>query len=303
MIKADVWVVTVNLNGMSVLGSMLSSVTALDRGKVNLHILLVDNASSDGSAEFVAKNFSEVHVIRQNENTGFAKGNNIGIRYAMENGAEFIWLLNNDTTADRKALKILEAFRDPSVGAASSKIYFAKGAEYRRSRYRKEDLGKVIWYAGGLIDWANVYASHRGVDEVDHGQFDLVEETEFATGCSLMLARTSLQRVGFFDERYFLYLEDVDLSVRMKKAGFKIIYYPGSLVWHNNASSSGGPGSVLHTYYQTRNRLLFGMKHAPWKTKFALIRQAGRHLSNGTQTEKEAVKDAIRGHYGKKPEI
>jgi len=162
-------------------------------------------------------------------------------------------------------------------------------------------LGKVFWYAGGVIDWANVKSVHRGVDEVDHGQYDENKEIEFATGCCMMIKREVLEKVGLFDKRYFLYYEDADLSVRIKKAGFSIYYAPKAFLYHLNASSSGGAGrgNELQDYFLTRNQMFFGMKYAPIRSKIALIRQSLRLLSNGRREQKKAIQDFYLGRLGK----
>jgi GT2 family glycosyltransferase len=157
----------------------------------------------------------------------------------------------------------------------------------------------VIWYAGGVIDWENVYGYHRGVDEVDHGQFDEAQETNFATGCCVAVSATTIKKVGMLDEKYFFGLEDMDWSIRVKQEGLKVLYEPRSMIWHKNAGSSGGSGSKLHEYYHNRNRILFGMRYAKWKTKLALAREGMAKLMSGNQTEKRAVMDAWLNKYGK----
>jgi len=247
--------------------------------------------------EFKSK-FPWVHIIKTGENRGFAGGNNIGISYALENKAEYIWFLNNDTVVDSGVLTSLSSFEDPSVGAVGSKIYFYKGCEFHKNRYKEKDLGSVLWYAGGTIDWQNMLASHRGVDEVDHGQYDKETNTDFITGCSFFVRSEILKKIGFFDESYFMYMEDLDISLRIQKAGFKTMYNPASIVWHKNASSSGGSGSSLHEYYQTRNRLRIGMKYAPLRTKIALLREGLRILGGSSSIKKKAVLDWMKGTMG-----
>src|SRR3989344_4257922 len=185
----------------------------------------------------IRKEFSDVVALPQESNRGFTGGNNAGIDYPLEHGANYVWLLNNDTEVDKQSLTAIIHAEADIVG---SKIYFAPGFEYHKDRYKESERGRVIWYAGGIIDWQNMYASHRGVDEVDHGQYDVRVETDFVTGCSMMVRSEVFKRIGLFDERYYLYLEDVDLSLRAQKGGFRLIYEPVSVVWHKNAGSSGG---------------------------------------------------------------
>ena len=302
----NVSVVIVNWNGIEDTLECLASLGKLkthpDLIGTTLKIIVVDNGSTDGSASLIRQKFSNIDLIETGENLGFTGGNNLGIRRALEEGAHLIWLLNNDTLVEEEALSIVSVFNDPKVGVAGSKIYFAKGHEYHKDRYAGDELGKVIWYAGGLIDWDNMYASHKGVDEVDHGQFDRGEETPFVTGCSMMVKREVFERIGLFDERFYLYLEDVDFCLRAARKGFRIVYVPISTLWHKNAGSSGGPGNPLHEYYLTRNRLLLGMRYAPLRTKIALWREGFGFMAGGSPIRRKAVIDAVLCRYGKRYE-
>lgn len=267
--------------------------------KSKVKSIIVDNGSTDNSVEVIREKFPDVEVIETGKNLGFAGGNNVGIRRALEWGADYLWLLNNDTVIKSNALvALLEAFGDKSVGVAGSRIYFASGHEYHKERYTKEDRGHVLWYAGGIIDWKNMYASHRGVDEVDRGQFDKTEETPFVTGCSMVVKREVFEKIGLFNEKLFAYLEDLDYCLRASQAGYKLFYVPQSIVWHKNAGSSG-VGSSLHQYYMTRNRLFIGMHYASLRTKFAIAREAMRFILNGPSIRRKGVFDALVGRWGK----
>ena len=244
--------------------------------------ILVNN-SLDNSLPGIIKEFKNVLLLTPKTNLGFAGANNLALKKAIAGGAQNVILLNNDTIIPAGFVaKITDfAVSHPSVGIISPKIYFAKGFEYHKNDYKKKDLGRVFWYAGGDIDWNNVYAKHRGVDQVDHGQFDTCLDTDFATGCAMLIKRQVIAKAGLINEKYFLYYEDVDYSLTVKLNGFKVVYFPGAFIWHKNAGSSQGPGSVLHQYYQTRNRLYFGFKFAPFRTKLALIRESFKHLAEG----------------------
>ncbi|KKQ34533.1 MAG: putative glycosyltransferase [Microgenomates group bacterium GW2011_GWA2_37_6] len=160
-------------------------------------------------------------------------------------------------------------------------------------------MGKVIWYAGGAIDWENVIGNHKGLDEVDKGQFDEDGETKMATGCCFLVKKEVLEKVGLYDDRYFLYFEDADFSERVKKAGFKIFYAPKSIIWHKNAQSSGGSGSSLQDYFTTRNRLIFGYTYAPMRTKIALFRQSLNLILKGRPWQRRGIIDFYLGRLGK----
>lgn len=287
----NIAIVILNYNGQEVLQECLESLRHL---KTDCQTIVVDNASTDRSGELVATKFPEVTLIRNQENLGFAEGNNVGIRSALDQGGEAVMLLNNDTKVDPELVGQLLAANTP---LASPKIYFYPGFEFHHARYKDTDRGKIIWYAGGSIDWDNVWGVHRGVDEVDRGQYDRADELEFATGCCLLIRREVFDQIGLFDPRYFLYYEDLDFCVRARRAGLTIRYTPSAILWHKNAQSSAS-GSSLHQYYFTRNRLLFGMRYASWRTKTALIRQSAKQLVTGTAAEKQGVRDFYLKKFG-----
>jgi GT2 family glycosyltransferase len=301
--KHSVAIIVLNWNGKVDTLECLSSLQRIDQGDNDVSIIVVDNGSRDGSVEAIKKRYPSVTLLENTKNLGFCAGNNQGIQYALNNGCDFFWILNNDTTVDKHALtSLLKGFEREKVGITVSKIYFSSGREFHHDRYKDRDRGKVIWYAGGIIDWANIYGTHRGVDQVDCGQYDKEEMTQFATGCSMMISRKCLDAIGVFDERYFAYLEDLDLSVRALQNGFSILYVPASMLWHNNAGSTARPGNALQRYYITRNRLLFGLKYASVRTKFALVRETFRLALFGSEAERKAIIDAALGKYGKQYE-
>ena len=151
-------------------------------------------------------------------------------------------------------------------------------------------MGKVIWYSGGEIDWGNVYGKTRGVDEVDGGQYDTMEKTDYATGTCMFIRAKVLKDVGLFDEKYFMYYEDTDLSMRLIKSGYGVFYVPSSVIWHKVAQSSG-IGGDLNDYFITRNRLLFGIKYAPLRSKIALIKESLRFTISGRKWQRTGVHD------------
>jgi GT2 family glycosyltransferase len=293
-------IVILNWNGHADTIACLESITQLETGNFQIETLVVDNASTNDSVEKIKKTFPKINIVKNKENLGFAQGNNEGIKYAMEHEADYVLVLNNDTILDKNlVLEFLRsAEKHPKAGVMTGKIYFAKGYEYHKTRYKKQELGKVVWSAGGDIDWKNVYGTNHGVDEVDTGQFSKERHTDFATGACSFLNVNALKQVGLYDKKYYLYLEDMDLSHRIKLKNWEIIYVPKAILWHK-VSQSSGIGSSLNDYYITRNRLLFGMKYASKRTKAALIKESLKFLTTGRKWQKKGVLDYYLQKFGK----
>lgn len=294
--------IIVHYNTLQETRECLKSLAQIQVKNFEYQIIVIDNGSKEPltlSAELARR----VVLVRSESNLGFTGGNNLGIKYALDNfHSDYILLLNNDTFVAPDFLEALyaQAQKNPEQGLICPKIYFAKNFEFHKSSYAVSERGNVLWYAGGSIDWPNLVAFHRGVDEIDRGQFDNQKSSEFATGCCILIRREVLEKIGVFDEEFFLYLEDVDLSVRAQKNGFEIGFCPTSRVWHKNAGSSGGSGSDLHQYYQTRNRLLFGLKHGSRRVQLTTLRYIGRLLLYGNHAERLASSDLIQGKLGKR---
>ncbi len=289
-------VIVLNYKGTQDTIDCVNSVTAssLEEG-IDLEIIVVENGSNDGSKEKL-RDLKAIKLIESTVNLGYSGGNNLGINYALKTNADFILILNNDIFIDKHAISyLIKVTREADI--ISPKIYFAKGFEFHKSRYKKDELGKVIWYAGGQIDWNNIIGSHVGVDEVDNGQYNSKKGIDFATGACMLVSAKVFEKIGLFDEKYFLYLEDMDFCVRAKRAGFKIIYEPKAILWHKNAASAGGSGSKLQDYYITRNRLLFAFKFAKLKTKLAVLKQ--NFLNSSNYIKRHALVDFVTYQFGK----
>ena len=299
-------IILINYNAAEDTVDCLKSLRKIKTTGFKYNVVIVDNASKDIFSVPQNLESSNIEVIRSEANKGFTGGNNLGIFYAVEKyNSDYVLLLNNDTTVDENFLKemVRTAQADPRIGMVGSKIYFSKGREFHSESYNESELGNVLWYAGGSIDWNHLAAFHRGVDEVDKGQFDNQTESDFATGCSVLIKREILEKVGTFDKRFFLYLEDVDWSVRVKRAGYIIAFEPKSIVYHKNAGSTGGSGSTTHDYYQTRNKLLFAFKHGTWKEVGTALRIALFTLINGSPAQRLGVVHFFMMRFGKQPII
>lgn len=260
-------VITVVYNNYKVLDDFLKSLEKqVDQ---NFHLFVTDNSTKKQKIKTKLKNITMI----DSPNLGYSHGVNTGLKTALEKLFDRFCVINNDVYFEKnfveKALSSLESNVGSIIGG---KIYYAPGYEYHKDRYSGSDRGKVIWYAGGDIDWKHALISHRGVDEVDDGQYERGTETEFITGCLTLFDKEVLDKVGFWDESYFLYYEDADWCVRAKNAGVRLIFDPTIIIWHKNSESTGKPGSPIHVKYQNRNRLCFGMKYAPFRTKLHLLK-------------------------------
>ena len=236
-------------------------------------ILVVDNGSTDNSLARLRAEFPDLWLLETGVNLGYAGGNNAGIRAAIGSGAEFVWLLNNDTTVDSGALAALVAAlkQHPDAGIAGSKIYYAAQPD-------------TLWSAGGRYTTPYGFAESRGIGTRDVGQYDLPEDVEFATGCSLLVRREVLDTIGPLREDYFMYWEDVDFNAAAAAAGWQILYVPDSRVWHKVGASMGsvpGRADLLQLRYEIRNRILFHRRHHPSRAPrviYHAFSHAVRHL-------------------------
>lgn len=299
-------IVTVNYNGKEDTLELLQSMGKLKIENCELKIIVVDNGSSDGSVAEINEKYPDVDILQNGANEGFSGGYNRGMIYGYIWGADYVLIINNDALIKDPNLltSMAQVFKsDERIGLISPKIYFAKGFEFHKDRYKDDELGKVIWYGGGKFDWNNLHSIHRGMDEVDNGKYDEAEETGLITGCCLMIKREVLEKVtesiskGFFDDDLFLYMEDNDFAVRARKKGFKT-YYDGQVAIYHKASQSAGIGSEITDFFHTRNRLVLGFRYSSFRTKFALIREALKFLMFGRKAQKMGVWDFLMGKRG-----
>jgi hypothetical protein len=295
-----VGIATVNYNGLTDTLDLLKSLKDLDTKGLETKIFVVDSGSKGDDAEIIKESFPEVEVIKKDRNRGSAGGYNDCAKAALSWGADFILMFNNDVLLKSpKLLKSLTdvAQMDSSIGVVAPKMYFTPGFEFHKEKYDQKDLGNVLWYAGGNFDWNNVMSVHLGIDEVDSGKYDSVEEVEF-TNITCILVKAEVFKKGiFFDEKLFAYFDDNDWSQKVVAAGFKK-YYDGRVAIYHKVSRTSGIGSPISDYYITRNRLFFGMRYCSLRTKAALIRQAITYLISGRPAQKQAVWDFLRNKGG-----
>jgi GT2 family glycosyltransferase len=221
----------------------------------NYKTIVVDNASVDGSQEAIRLQYPQVHLIANTENLGFAGGNNVGLDYALKEGADWTIIINNDTiVAPDMVSELMKAALEYGADMAGPMMYY----------YPPKGQGnEVIWYAGGVINYFKGKAAHIGIRELDKGQYQGVRETGYVTGCCILTSRRLLEKIGLMDTGFKpIYAEDADWSAKAAKAGFKLIFVPDALLWHKVTASSGGGLTPFKVYYKIRNNLKFFRRHA-----------------------------------------
>ena len=262
-----------------------------------LDIILVDNASSDGSVQYLRSLFSDITILENSTNERFARGSNKGMRFALDRGTQYVFLLNNDAVVEEatigRLVGALEA--SSSIGFVGPKILY----------FSKRD---VIWSAGGEVNFWTGITRHRGIREKDNGRYNDSVEVGYLTGCALMAKRELVEKIGLLDPSYYIYGEDADWCLRASKAGFKIVYVPDARVWHKVSLSTGGEFSSTKLYQKTKSNLLLFSRHArpyhwitiPFFSLFYLLSLFVRGLFRGNLDVPRAIVGALGDALRKK---
>ena len=235
-------IITINYNGLTDTCELIETLPLEDD---SIEVIVVDNASKENEASMIQQRYPQVKVIRSKENLGFAGGNNLGIKAAR---GKYLFFINNDTilkhqTSDiRLLINRLES--SPKVGMVCPKIRFFWG-------------DNPIQFAG-YTPLSRITMRNRaiGCGESDHGQYDTPHSTPYAHGAAMMVKREIIDKAGLMPECYFLYYEELDWSMMIRRAGYDIWYEPAMTIYHKESQTTGQQ-SPLRTYYITRNRLLF----------------------------------------------
>ena len=302
-------VITVNYNGLKDTCELIDSITFTD----HMEVIVVDNGSREDEASVIAQRYPQVNVIRSDQNLGFAGGNNLGIKAAR---GKYLFLVNNDTLFGNEDVKpnskvfasIFQPLIDklensPKIGVVCPKI-----------RFTWDD--KPIQFAG-YTPLSSITLRNRsiGFGEKDQGQYDTPHPTPYAHGAAMLVSREAVEKAGLMPECYFLYYEELDWSLMLRRAGYEIAYHPSFTVYHKESQTTG-QNSPLRTYYITRNRLLFARRNIPTPKRFLTyiyiigivgMRDLLKHLLHLRVTHAKAVTkgiaDFICGRQGKKHNI
>lgn len=248
MAQPEVTVIIINWNLPEKTIECLNSLAQLEMPH---QTIVVDNGSSDKSIPRIQQAFPDITLISLPENVGFGTACNLAVARALENPAcNYVLLLNNDAIIHPVALTALvqTAVTYPSVGILGPKIY-----------YRHQS--QMFWYAGARCRRGVLAAADTGRGEQDRGQFDTRREVDFVFGAAMLIRREVFARIGFFDERFFLYLEDMDFCLRARQAGFLLHFVPQAHVWHHGSASTKNNGA-FRKYHYARSTVLFLKKHA-----------------------------------------
>jgi GT2 family glycosyltransferase len=264
-----------------------------------IETICVDNGSSDGSDAEVERRFPDVELLRMGANLGFAGGNNAGIRKALERGAEWVLLVNNDAVAEpgiADALADAAAAR-PDAGLLACKVLF-------------EDGGSVMYAGASFNAWLGYSGRRDGYGKPD--RFSELRDVGRADGAAMAISRVALERAGELDESLFAYVEDVEYSLRVRAAGLAVVFVPDAVVRHKGSASTGGTASTTNLYYSSRNTIVVAERHRPLPPGLRALRRGvvvGAHLVQSTQhpTRGAAVRavlggwrDARAGHLGQR---
>ncbi|MCB9497248.1 MAG: glycosyltransferase family 2 protein [Fibrobacteria bacterium] len=290
----SVVVVLLNWKGFEDTVACVESCLKLDHPETTL--LIVDNASPDGSGDRLHQRFPDLPYLQTGANLGFAGGNNAGIREAARMGATYAWVLNNDTEVDPGSLSALVrcARSDDRIGLVGSRIFY----------HSKPD---VLWFAGGSYDRRTGRSFHEGEGQVDAPRYRIRKDVQYVTGCSMLFPLRLIPEVGLMDERFFLIGEELDWNRTIAGKGYRIVYEPESVLWHK-VSASFASSPLSSWYYNTRNALLFVSRHHPAWLPFALqksVRDWIYHFRKGKREHREiymGIRDFLLGRFGRRPD-
>lgn len=262
-----IWIIVLNWNGVGDTLVCLESLRRLpSRG---LHIVVVDNGSVDDSVAVLRREAgkSPIEILEARTNLGYAGGNNLGIRYALDRGADFILILNNDTIVDPALLDelVAAANRNPRAGCFGPWLFYMHDPER-------------LWWTRSEWNTAAVAFSSPGKDRLTDEVAREAVETAYVCGAALFFRAAVAHRIGLFEERFFLVYEDSDWCFRARRAGFDCLSVPSARVWHKVGTSFGSEDSPLRTYFSTRNKLLWAERNLPRRELVRMVRLAGRRL-------------------------
>ena len=273
----SVGIVVLNWNGLHDTLECLESLS--DMAYTNCEILVVDNGSTDGSPEAIQERYPGVHLLRNARNLGFAGGNNAGIRKALEDGAEMVWLLNNDTIVEKDALShlVATAMDSEEIGLTSPVI-------------RYYDDPETIQFCGSYIEWEKKRIVH--MDKIRTNVDNSMPMCLWGT--ALLIKRNSIDKIGFLDEKYFAYHEDEEYSMRAIRAGLRNVVEPKAIIYHKNSRSTGSNDAPFQVFLRSRNIYFLWMDTLKgMKRVFHIRRYLAHIISYGGALKEKRIPDSV----------
>ncbi len=268
--RALVYAITLNWNRPLDTLACLEALTRLTYPR--LRLLVVDNGSTDESLTIIRGAFPDLEMACNARNLGFGAGMNAGIQHALSHGADYVFLVNNDAIVAPDALdELVQAAILTGAGMVAPKIFYH--AEHER-----------IWSVGARRHAWTLEMIDDAIGEKDTPHWQHIVERDYLVGCALLISRQAIQDVGLFDERFFMYYEDLDLSLRMQRSGYRLFLAPRAHVWHKVSLSSGGRESPMERYWMGRSSSLFFRKYT----------QRWRWLIVGPYRLGSAIKTSLR---------
>lgn len=261
MRKPKICILLLNWNGKKDTLECLGSLEQMDKKPFTVRTLIVDNGSNDGSVKAIRAQFPDVPIQETHENLGFAGGNNQGISWALEKGADWVWLLNNDTIVDPECLL---RFHETLQKKPDGRIFGAKIFRYKDP--------KRIDHLGGFWDPKRGEFFSFASGAIDDGTcFEAIEEVDYSCGAALFIHKEVFQKIGLLEPRFFLFWEETDFCFRAKRAGFPTWTAPQVKIWHKVSSSFIGGKPHMH-YFWWRSRLLWVERNLPYTQRRLLYR-------------------------------
>jgi len=253
-----VYIVILNWNGKDLTIDCLKSLANVQYD--NYKILVVDNGSTDDSVKVIKKEYPNVEILQLESNIGYAAGNNAGFEFIKNKNPKYIIFLNNDTIVDKNFIEPLvePLLEDSMIGQTVPKIFYANN----KNR---------IWYAGGKINLWFGLVYHEGIRKFDAESFNNSKITDYATGCCFAMRYQDYEELSGFDTSFPMYAEDVDLSLRIRVNGKRILYVPNSNIWHKVSASVGGELSILKLKRKILGLVKLFKKHANFIQKITII--------------------------------
>ena len=272
-------IITINYNGLKDTCELIDTLPLEDE---SIEVIVVDNASKEDEATQIAQRYPQVKIIRSKENLGFAGGNNLGIQAAH---GKYLFFINNDTLLSHQPSAISHLINrlesSPKIGAVCPKIKFSWG-------------DNPIQYAGYTpLSSITMRNGAIGCGEQDNGQYDTAHPTPYAHGAAMMVKREVVEKAGLMPECFFLYYEELDWSMMIRRAGYDIWYEPACTIYHKESQTTG-QNSPLRTYYITRNRLLFAKRN---------IKSPQKYLTYLYLSGIVALRDIIKYTFQRRPNL